>query len=361
MTRIATFFPDEISGFKTPTLTFSQAREVNPDFAWNMALWRPRGGIGDMLMLTPTFKTIKEIFPNCRLTLITSFKYLDGALKELLWGNPHLDRVIDKGELDNNSDPQNKFHIIGNMDCPCREHEEPKRFPPNRVDLFVNSIGLKHKGTPKLFYKVKEEERKWVDDFLKVRRAQGRKPLIFYHPFASSQKRSPDPQQSKNILAAIANEFPSCGILVPTHASDWAPDTDFNLLNCEHLKNYNIRLLAALIEKCDVVIAPDSSLLHVAIALDKPLVGLFGPTPPQSRMNYHKKGVALDLGKHYCKGGYPSWYGRCDFGRICWKNLQESDIVKAINMTLEKNYHTFDTTKPALPPGPAARTYAEEL
>ena len=359
MTRIATWFPDEVSTFDVPALTFQQAKEVNPDFAWNMALWRPRGGLGDMLMLTPTFKTIKENFPNCKLTLITSFKYLDGALRELLWDNPYLDRVIDKSELDNNSDSQNKFHIIGNMDCPCREHEEPKRFPPNRVDLFVNSIGLKHKGVPKLFYKVKDEEKRWAADFLKKKRSEKRKPLIMYQPFASSEKRSPEVAQSKHILAAIAAEYPNCGILVPTHHSDWASDSDFNLLNCEHLKDYPVRRLGALIEVCDVIVAPDSSLLHLAIALDKPLVSIFGPTVPESRVNYHGRGVALNLGKHYCKGGHPCWFAKCNFGRICWKNLQESDVVKAIGMALRGEYHKFDTRLPD--PPPSTRIRAEEL
>ena len=42
----------------------------------------------------------------------------------------------------------------------------------------------------------------------------------------------------------------------------------------------NIGSLAALFERCDVVLGPDSGPLHLAVAVDAPTVALFGPADP---------------------------------------------------------------------------------
>lgn len=39
--------------------------------------------------------------------------------------------------------------------------------------------------------------------------------------------------------------------------------------------------LGALIESCDVVVTADTGALHIALALNKPVVALFGPTDPK--------------------------------------------------------------------------------
>ncbi len=39
--------------------------------------------------------------------------------------------------------------------------------------------------------------------------------------------------------------------------------------------------VGALIESCDVVVTADTGSLHIALALNKPVVALFGPTDPK--------------------------------------------------------------------------------
>jgi len=50
----------------------------------------------------------------------------------------------------------------------------------------------------------------------------------------------------------------------------------------------DLRRLAYLLDRCDLVIAPDTGPLHIARALDRPVVGLFGHTDPRRAGPYGK-------------------------------------------------------------------------
>jgi len=323
-------FPSERSLLNWPSIPIPRARELNAQAPWKIAVWRPRGGIGDLLMLTPTFKELKYIFPNCSITLVTSPEYCDGVLVETVWGNPHINNIADYRIVD-----LEQFDIVLNMDCPCVPMELPGRIPPNRIDLFAWSAGLSLHDTQTV-YVLKPEEIKWANDFLAASHVTERTPIIFYQPFASNRKRSVTVDQSKQILSALRIRWPSCAIFVSTHGTDWAGPVDFSLMNCIHLKNYSLRLLAALINVCHCTIAPDSAMLHVAGALKRPLIGLFGPTPPESRLNYYPNSVGICPGKGLkC---YTSWYENCSFGYACWNRLSSNDVILATERALQGQY-----------------------
>lgn len=54
-----------------------------------------------------------------------------------------------------------------------------------------------------------------------------------------------------------------------------------------------LRVLLALLEACDVVISPDTGPLHMAAAMDVPVVGLYGYTNPKRAGPYRKFGQLL--------------------------------------------------------------------
>lgn len=58
-------------------------------------------------------------------------------------------------------------------------------------------------------------------------------------------------------------------------------------------QGYTFRESVALMAKCDVVLAPDSALCHVAGALSLPTVALYGPFPWQERTLYHPSIYAI--------------------------------------------------------------------
>ena len=335
------WFPEDLTRPDYPSIDITRALSINPNADWKIVIWRPRGGIGDMLMLTPTFQALKRELPNSHITLVTSFEYLSGVLVDILDGNPYIDEIVDVRSWDHN----NQADILINEADACVSEEIPGAFPPNRINMFASKAGVRIEDE-KVFYKVKPQELENAADFALQRRMHMRDHIFLYQPFASSIQRSPEIRQNKRILSKIHKRWPNSMILVPTHATDWGGDVDFNLIGCEQLKNYNIRLLASIMyETVDVVICPDSSLLHLAGALEKPTVALFGPTPSQCRIDHYPKVIGIDAGKGICKGRWPCWYSQCQFGKICWKSLEDDVIINAIERALKGDFTTAGPKK----------------
>jgi ADP-heptose:LPS heptosyltransferase len=90
------------------------------------------------------------------------------------------------------------------------------------------------------------------------------------------------------------------------------------------------RQSCAILLTCDVVLAPDSALLHVAGALGVPAVGLFGPIDPKLRTAYHPSVRALK-GAMPCVGcnHHPRWPGDWPAGMSCASSGQ-CDALAAI-------------------------------
>ena len=71
------------------------------------------------------------------------------------------------------------------------------------------------------------------------------------------------------------------------------------------IKDLALPETAALVEQTDLVICPDSSMLHLAGALGKKIVTIFVPIPPMSRINhyYNTTAVRVDMPCHPCVAG----------------------------------------------------------
>jgi ADP-heptose:LPS heptosyltransferase len=58
--------------------------------------------------------------------------------------------------------------------------------------------------------------------------------------------------------------------------------------------------LSGLIEKCDLIIANDSGPMHVSAALERPTLGIFGPTDPQAHRPYLENSSYVNHSELHC-------------------------------------------------------------
>lgn len=273
-------------------------------------------GIGDVIMLTPTIRALKKEFPKATIHMATDSKYLGGALVDVLMYNPDITAFIERNHLNKDS-----YDAVIDLHCPCVEYEKHGNPPVNRIDLFANAAGVRLSDhTPKI-YLTKDE----LEEGRDVVRQFQLYPTIAVQPFASNRVRSFDHRKLKEALIMLSQQIKAQPIIF-THTGDWQSDVMWdNLPGGILLRDKKVREIAAIVAACDLVLCPDSSLLHIAGALGIPTVSYFGPTHPAARVNYYEKTVAIWHGDEW--NPCPCWYKICQIGELCWKAIKPAEIA----------------------------------
>ena len=95
-----------------------------------------------------------------------------------------------------------------------------------------------------------------------------------------------------------------------------------------------VRHLAAVIGLADTVLCHDSAAMHLAVALDRPLVCLVGPTNPRRTGPYGRLGdvVRLNLA---CSPCYLRRLSQCQHDHRCMVGLDTTTVVAAVRRALE--------------------------
>lgn len=96
----------------------------------------------------------------------------------------------------------------------------------------------------------------------------------------------------------------------------------------------SLSLLPALIERAAVVLCQDSAVMHLAVALNRPLVCLIGPTNPRRTGPYLRLEdvVSLDVD---CSPCYLRKLSQCGHDHRCMKDLEVGPVVEAVERRLE--------------------------
>lgn len=93
--------------------------------------------------------------------------------------------------------------------------------------------------------------------------------------------------------------------------------------------------LAALIRRADICIGHDSGPMHLAVALDRPVVSLFGPSDPVWAGPYHRDGAVLraDLP---CSPCYLRQLSRCRHGHACMHKVSAQAVIERVENILRE-------------------------
>ncbi len=95
-----------------------------------------------------------------------------------------------------------------------------------------------------------------------------------------------------------------------------------------------IRYLGAIIKKCELVIGNDSGPLHMAVSVDVPTLGIYGPTNPKLQGPYGEKNLSIvkeELDCLYCN------LLDCPIGNICMKDLSKDKIIDKLKELIRIN------------------------
>jgi len=317
-----------VQAFKQPNTALRRLDRVLSTGKPKILVSRTQGGIGDVLMTTPVVRSVSKKY-DTKVDYATDFDYLNNALPKVLQGNPYIDNIISFRDV-----VQKDYDAVIELTCPCVYHEKPLAPPVNRIDLFAKHADVQL-DSPALDYFHTEEERKWAESYLSDYNLKGKysdHALILVQGVSSSKHRDPPPEKIQRALARIAHERPDVRILPIVHQTDHSKH-NWKFSNVHVLNNMSVRHIAAIMQFCDLVLCPDSAILHLASAMRKKTVTVFGPTDPRARVNYHPEAVAVWPGKEL--KNYPSWYNDPGDGYLCWKRLDPDDIASTCLSLLE--------------------------
>jgi ADP-heptose:LPS heptosyltransferase len=279
-------------------------------------------GIGDVIMTLPAIKALANHFGRrVKITYATNTKYAEGALPKILKYNPDINEVIDRDSID-----EAEFDTVLSLHCPAIGYEKFGNPPINRIDLFARHLGFETlaEPTPRIF--LTQTEMDEGSAFLYRTGLWGKK-VVMVQLFGTSPARSMAYHAVKAALIKLYEEY-KINALIMTHGTDPSNNIIWNEIpGSVVVKGKDCREIASIMIHCDLVLCPDSALLHIAGALGVPTVTLFGPTDPRARINYYPNAVSLWGGENL--GGHPHWYEKCPYGDLCWKLITDEAIVEA--------------------------------
>lgn len=262
---------------------------------------RRLGGIGDVLMTTPLLRALKKLIPHCKLIYATDLKYSEGALGDIILHNPYVDELIPLNQI-----KESEYDYSVDITSTGLSKERSMHTPPNRIDMFAEAAGLSVDDDPVPIYEVTEGERELAKEYISELLGGRDRELL---KVIAIQARSNDvrrtwPAKSVQELANLLAEREDTIVLL----CDWGSSVPTWSSSKENLILFNDKTFvetAAIIEQVDLVICPDSSMLHLAGALNKKIVTIFGPIPPQSRINHYPNATAVlhKVSCQYCVVG----------------------------------------------------------
>ena len=254
-------------------------------------------GIGDNLWRTTLFREIKR--RNPKLKLIVTAK--GNSWKFVFKNNPYIDELRD---LDQNGQLylDDVDYFVDDKICPhvVANYGRDK----HALDALEIWSGLKIYDKS-YWYEVTKEENEFADKFMsKIKR-----PIIGVVLKSSTWVRTWPFLNTKKLLKMILY---AGGSVIVFDNTPFQQRYD-NVINMAG--NYNIREIAAVVSKLDMLVAPDSGLLHFGGHFKIPTVGIFGAVPSFCRIGYYSTVIPVEINlpcrpcfahAYFCKYGIPS-------------------------------------------------------
>lgn len=288
--RLFAFFMD----FLGRLLRHSRRLDLSNTFRKRLLVVR-QGGLGDLLFVSAVTAELKRQQPHLQVDLMCHPRYHaafhgTGAINHLLdhrW--PSITRLFG----------YDYFIFLDGV-----VESDPDANTTNIYDLLAGKyFGLPiadHDKKPAL---TASEGRK--EDVLRKMPGLATAPLrVGLQLKANSPVRTPEPEVWLIAIESVLRRVPNAMILViaePGHDID-AETFVARVRTCTHCRNvvHTCRTtsdagdLIALIAQLDIVIAPDSSVSHIAAAFDVPALGIYGPFPSALRTRHYQHTLSID-------------------------------------------------------------------
>ena len=315
--------------------------------------------LGDALMTTPAVRALKKAFEKVRIDVIAGSSANYGAL-EILSLDPDIDRLIPRingGSLARGAQlfkiivkdrydlvvilPSLPFYsfiakLTGRRVVTVPKADESKHMADHMLDAVMQMLP-KSLVTPRSFVmNVPDQSALFAAELFKKFR-EPKRLVVFNMGASRPQKRRPAAHFAKAAAMVVDSGF-NLALVGGENEQDkdaaclvMTAVADANL--CGSVINIvgktTLEQLAAVIKAGSVVVTADTGAMHIASALETPLVALFGSTKPGFTGPYGEGGktAVLDIGLSCAPcGTHPTCNGRYD----CMTGISPEYVLESI-------------------------------
>lgn len=215
------------------------------------------------------------------------------------------------------------------------------------INLIAKFTGEKTDKIPPLQFVLNDDDKKFADDYLKAKSVSNEELIIGFHPGCSALKnhinRRWEPEKFAKLGRKLIKEFNAKIFVFGGPDETRLKNKIVDNIASENAIGINTKSLsqtAALMKRCRIFVTNDSSLMHVASALQLNIVSIIGPTnlnyihPWQT--NYKVASLNIECSPCFYYSPRPLTCSRNDIKFKCIKNLQVDMVFQKVKEFIDE-------------------------
>ncbi|MFI5251887.1 MAG: lipopolysaccharide heptosyltransferase II [Bacteroidota bacterium] len=319
--------------------------------------------IGDVVLSTATLKNLRTAYPHARIDFLTEY-----YCKDVVEGNPDIDSIIafnNKEEsglslvrrirsgrydlvIDLFGNPRSAivtlfsgaFYRVGYR-FGWRKYcysivVEPRGGEKHNIDF--NLDALKEIDIPVIdrtpVFPLSDDAKRFAQDFFKNKNLLG-KLVVVLNPGGGWYTKRWKLHSYAGLAKKFRKEF-DAKILICWGPGEQAIAEEIRLAldgEADLTPRTSLKELAAILERCSLMITNDSGPMHIAAAMGTPIVALYGPTRPELQGPESKKAVVVQKKDLTCLGCNLT---DCPIGNPCMEELSVETVYSAAKNLIEQ-------------------------
>lgn len=333
----------------------------------NILVCQTGGWIGDMVLLTPALRTLKQTFSGSRLELL-----LRPRVADLMRSHPYVDDcIIDEKTEGRCRSLANLVRQIRNRSFDLAVVLHPTSFRnallpflariPIRIGTNVSGRGILltessadntnvhevHRylrvlqmldldtASDDLEFWHTDADRHFIENLLRVEGVSRDDRLIAVNLGTTWTTKRWDVENFAEVIHKITHLGSEAKVVLTGSPAEQtlAEALPASLPITNLIGKTSILQLGALLERCEVCLTCDSGPMHIAAAVNTPTVALFGPTDPMRHRPYGTGHTVIEKSVS-CRPCYKRSCHLQDAPYLCMQEIGAGEVVKAVETEL---------------------------
>ena len=293
--------------------------------------------MGDVIMATSIIEAMRKKYPNSEIVFATSYQY-----KDIIEGNPYLDKVYVCRDYDGNEfDGELNYYKVVTLELLYKENWDlvyqiqildlPCGYwgtDYHLRDLYADLANVRIKDE-KACVPIMDFQRSKINS-LYATYVENNQKIILLHTTSGWKLKDWDYKKYPLLIRKIRDKYNTT--IFQIGGNNDISIEDNNVIHLEG--KLTLKEVAALMEQSDLLICPDSGMMHMASAIGLSIIALFGPTSPPTGGPINGCNYICIQSNTCCD--VPCHMKKCFLGKDCAKDISVEAVLDAVDKMLNK-------------------------